>query len=111
MEPNYTPGVPISDAMRLELGVIIAERFMFPDEQPDPLNPSSGFRQEECTEWLHDLGFERVEWAQPTDHILYLSLWRSTSRGRTMLDEFILEFAGQDSLVISLFNFIKERLI
>jgi len=122
MEPNYTYGVRIPDAMRLELGAIIAHRFMEPythfENPTDPLvETHSGFAQEACTVWLKQLGFDQVEWSQPQDDILLLLLWRAgrveqdTPRTQlgSMVDEFILAFTGHDDLIVGLFNFIVER--
>lgn len=101
---------------KLEIGTLLFERFLGPqafltqlgdgtvDEVFDP--------RSKATEWLTELGFERAEWLVNEDgDILLVLLWRYVEDpfgGKHLTDEFILEFAGHDAAIITVFNKGKD---
>lgn len=94
--------VPLTDDQKIELGRSLLD-FFYPEgtvEEPRG--------QTAATEWLGNIGFDMVEWAQPNDQILLCLLWRFTQDQMHLTDEFILEFSGHDALIITVFNRGKE---
>jgi hypothetical protein len=91
----------MTDEEKLVLAKDLLERFVL-DE--------SGFAQSEATAYLegHE-GFE-VEWVLNREgDILLLLLWKySPDPLHAMEEEFIIEFAGHDANIVSVFNLAKS---
>lgn len=99
--------VPLTDDQKIQVGRDILEFFINQSlNYPMDYDPkvAAGF-------WLESIGFDRVEWTQVDDDILLCLLWRmGREYGEVphVDDEFILEFAGHDAAVITVFNKGKE---
>lgn len=90
-------GHDLSDDARMELAKQILEWGM-----PDT-NVTLAFDQDAVTEMLEFKDYE-VEWLQHEDAILLCLLWKyGPDPEHKLLDEFIIEYAGHDASIISLF--------
>lgn len=97
-EINSAPSM--TDDERLELGKQLLD-FFVPDD------PEGAQGQSAAYAWLEEKGFDRIEFVQgEMDDILLCRLWKFD--GTTLTDEFIIEFAGHDSVVVSIFNQVRE---
>lgn len=110
-EINYSRDrhVPLTEDQKIQVGRDLFEFFIskaldFPLDYP----PTAG-----AINWLRRIGFDRVEWVEADFDILLCLLWRydpgdGAERVPNMTDEFIIEFAGTDAAVITVFNKGKE---
>lgn len=84
--------------------------YIIATEPMDPGGPNDPeiTNQDLATSWLQAHGFDRVEWAQADDDILLCLLWY---REGEKLKEFIIEFAGHDSLIVTIFEKTDEAIL
>lgn len=89
----------------LELGVgeVLWKTWLGPVALDYPIGTNL---QEMATEWLHSQGFSDVAWSQPDDHTLLLFLgYHDFAK---VHKQFLLEFTGDRSEIISVFQFAGE---
>jgi len=86
---------------RLALGKHLVDNYIGKDALAFP--PGEAPYQARATEWLELIGFDRVEWMiNENGDILLCLLWYRDPWGK--MKEFILEFAGYDAQIISVFG-------
>jgi len=85
----------MTDSERMRLATYLLDNYI---SKPDGMN------QDAATGYLYHLGFE-VEWMINSDgDILLCLLWSyGPDPEHKLLDEFIIEFAGHDASIVSLF--------
>lgn len=92
----------IPDAMLLDVGAYIAENYLLRAlDFPVGYDVSGA-----AIHWLEEIGFDRAEVIMdPARHdICLMLLWRGKQ-------EAVIEFAGSDDMVVTLFNFAAERVV
>lgn len=89
--------------MELSLGMALWETWLGPAALEYPVGYNL---QEKATEWLSDQGFSDIHWTQPDDHTLLLFLGYHDFY--KVHKQFLLEFTGDRSEIISVFQFAGE---
>lgn len=89
--------------MELAIGQVLWETWLGPVALEYPI----GFDlRDAATKWLYDQGFSDVGWSMPDDHTLLLFL--GFHDFFKVHKQFLLEFTGDRSEIISVFQFAGE---